>query len=380
MKSYQVNYGGGLESLKVIEKAIPEPGPGQVLVKVHANSFNFRELNVLRGTYPLPVKPTLTPISDGAGEIVAVGEGVTRTKIGDRIAAHIFPHWIDGPFGWEYSAQIGGSLDGMLTEYTLLSEEAVVLIPDHLSYMEAAALPCAGVTAWNAVTGGLPIKAGDTVLTLGSGGVSLFALQFAKLSGARVIATTSSEEKGEQLKALGADEIVNYRQTPDWHVPVHKLTGGRGVDKVIEIGSGAFESSIRATAVEGQISMIGRPGILPSSAPITSSQVESAQITSTQSASTQTDTSPIPTPNPSAHLQPAPSSSLIDLNTLFMSVASIRAIAVGSRAQFIAMNRAIAANQMRPVIDRVFPFADAHAAYKYYMAGKYFGKVVISHD
>lgn len=355
MKSYQVSYGGGLESLQLIEQAIPEPGPGQVLVKVHANSFNFRELNVLRGNYPLPVKPTLIPISDGAGEVVAIGPGVVRTKTGDRVAANIFPRWIDGPFAWEYADQIGGSLDGTLTEYALLSEEAVVIIPDHLSYIEAAALPCAGVTAWNAVTEGLPIKSGDTILTLGSGGVSLFALQFAKLSGVRVIATTSDEEKAERLRELGADEVINYRQTPDWHIAVRKLTGGRGVDKVIEIGSGAFENSIRSTAIGGQISLIGRSVVLPSLDPAASD-------------------------NPISKPQVAPPQSLIDLNVLFTSVASIRSVAVGSRARFIDMNRAISAHRMKPVIDRIFPFADAHAAYQYYQAGKYFGKVIISHE
>jgi NADPH:quinone reductase-like Zn-dependent oxidoreductase len=203
MKSYHVNLGAGLAGLTVKEHDRPVPGPREVLVRVRASSLNYRELMILRGNYPLPIRPDVIPLSDGAGSVVVVGSDVTRVKVGDRVAGAIFPHWIDGPFGWEYAAQLGGSLDGMLTECAVLSEEALVHIPDHLSFEEAAALPCAAVTAWNALLGGQVLQAGDSVLTLGSGGVSLFALQFAKLFGARVIATTSSEEKAQRLKALG---------------------------------------------------------------------------------------------------------------------------------------------------------------------------------
>src|SRR5262245_46390308 len=195
MKSYHANAGAGLDGLTLKEHGVPRPGLREVLVRVRANSLNFRELSVLRGTYPLPVKPDVVMGADGAGEVVALGEGVTRTKIGDRVAAAMFPRWIDGPFAVENVPQLGGSLDGMMTELVVLDEDAVVRIPDHLSYEEAATLPCAAVTAWNALTGSRRVQAGDTVLTLGSGGVSLFALQFAKLMGARFIATTSSDEK-----------------------------------------------------------------------------------------------------------------------------------------------------------------------------------------
>src|SRR5229473_1632488 len=258
MKSYHVNKGAGIAGLMVKEHDIPVPGPHEVLVRVQANSLNFRELSILRGYYPLPIRPDVVPVSDGAGWVVAVGSDVTRARVGDRVADVLFPHWIDGPWAQEYSAQIGGSLDGMLTEYAVLSEEGVVQIPDHLSFEEAAALPCAGVTAWNALTGARPLQAGDTVLTLGSGGVSLFALQFAKLFGARVIATTSSDEKAERLKALGADSVINYRTTPAWHEVVRELTDGQGVDRVIEVGgAGTLEQSIKSTAVSGQISLVG---------------------------------------------------------------------------------------------------------------------------
>jgi len=335
MKSYHANKGAGIAGLMVKEHDIPVPGPHEVLVRVRANSLNFRELSILRGYYPLPIRPDVVPVSDGAGWVVAVGSDVTRAKVGDRVADVLFPHWIDGPWGHEYSAQIGGSLDGMLTEYALLSEEGVVHIPDHLSFEEAATLPCAGVTAWNALTGARPLQAGDTVLTLGSGGVSLFALQFAKLFGARVIATTSSEEKAQRLKALGADEVVNYHTTLDWDVAVRELTNGRGVDCVVEVGgAGTLEKSIKSTTIEGQISLVGSL---------------------------------------------AKDKSTIDINVISSTVVTLRGIAVGSRAQFIAMNRAIAVNRLKPVIDRVFSFDDTRAAYQYYEEQPHFGKVIISH-
>jgi len=210
------------------------------------------------------------------------------------------------------------------------------LIPDHLSFEEAATLPCAGVTAWHALTGGRPPVPGDTVLTLGSGGVSLFALQFAKLYGARVIATTSSDEKAKQLAALGADEVVNYSAIPDWHTAVRKLTGGRGVDYVVEVGgAGTLQNSLKSVAVQGQISWVG------------------------------------------VLAQGEPAISLAALRSAF---ATLQFVAVGSRAQFIAMNRAIEVNRLKPVIDRVFPFEETVDAFRYYQAGKFFGKIVIKHE
>jgi NADPH:quinone reductase-like Zn-dependent oxidoreductase len=334
MKSYHANSGSGIEGLTLREHRDPLPGPREVLLKVRANSLNFRELSVLRGRYPLPVKPDVIMGADGAGEVVGVGEGVTRVRVGDRVAVAMFPRWIDGPFAWEFAPQIGGSLDGMLSELSVLSEDAVVVIPEHLSFEEAATLPCAAVTAWNALTGARRLQAGGTVLTLGSGGVSLFALQFAKLSGARVIATTSSNEKAERLKALGADEVVNYSTTPDWHKVVRELTGGRGVDQVIETSGGTLEKSLKATAVEGLVNFIGR--------------LDSA-------------------------------TSVLDINVLYSSIASVRVVAAGSRAQFSAMNRAIAVNRLRPVIDRTFGFDEVPAAFRYFESARPFGKVVISH-
>ncbi|HEX6565355.1 MAG TPA: NAD(P)-dependent alcohol dehydrogenase [Chthoniobacterales bacterium] len=335
MKSYHVTYGGGIDSLVQREHEIPKPGPGEVLVRIRATSLNARDLMILRGDYPLPVKPDVVAVSDGAGEVAGIGEGVARVKVGDRVAASLFPLWLGGPFSFDVAPQIGGSLDGMLTEFAILSEQGLVLIPDHLSFEEAATLPCAGVTAWHALTGGRPPVPGDTVLTLGSGGVSLFALQFAKLYGARVIATTSNDEKAKQLAALGADEVVNYRAIPDWHTAVRKLTGGRGVDYVIEVGgAGTLQNSLKSVAVQGQISWVG------------------------------------------VLAQGEPAISLAALRSAF---ATLQFVAVGSRSQFIAMNRAIEVNRLKPVIDRVFPFAEAVEAFRYYQAGQFFGKIVIKH-
>jgi NADPH:quinone reductase-like Zn-dependent oxidoreductase len=333
MKSYHVNKGAGLAGLIVREHAVPVPGLHEVLVRVQANSLNRRELMVMQGTYPWPVRPDVIPVSDGVGEVVAVGPDVTRTQVGERVASAVFPYWLDGPFKWEYGRQLGGSIDGMLTEYAILPEEGIVRIPDHLSFAEAATLPCAAVTAWNALTWGQPLQAGDTVLMLGSGGVSLFALQFAKLFGARVIATTSSEDKAERLKASGADDVINYRTIPNWHEAVRELTDGQGVDRVIEVGgAGTLEQSIKSVALEGQISLVGWL----------------ANTTTT-----------------------------INVSAIIGNFFTMRRITLGNRAHFLAMNRAIAVNRLKPVIDRVFPFDDARGAHEYFAEHETFGKVVI---
>jgi NADPH:quinone reductase-like Zn-dependent oxidoreductase len=333
--------GAGLDGLLLKEHDVPIPGPGEVLVRVRACSLNFRELMILvLGYYPLPIRPDVVPVSDGAGEVAAIGEGVTLARVGDRVAGAIFPYWHNGPFEQHTSDQLGGSLDGMLTEYAILPEEGIVHIPDHLSFEEAATLPCAAVTAWNAITGGQPVLAGDTMLTLGSGGVSLFALQFAKTLGARIIATTSSAEKAERLKALGADEVINYRATPDWHLAVRALTDGRGVDHVVEVGGpNTIVQSIKSTRFEGEIALIGAV----------------------------------------ARDTPADNNSIPALyNAAITNVARLRTISAGSCSQFRALNRAIAISKLRPVIDRVFPFEDARAAYQYYQQSQPFGKVVIT--
>lgn len=342
MKSYHINKGAGLSGLTVREHDVPAPGPGEVLIRVRASSLSFREQMILfLGYYPLPIRPDVVPIAEGTGEVMAIGTQVTRVKVGERVAGVVFPHWMDGPFEWDVADQLGGTLDGMLTEYAILPEEGVVHIPEHLSFEEAAAFPLLGVTAWNALTGGRPLQAGDTVLTLGSGGVSLFALQFAKLFGARVIATTSSKEREERLKALGADAVVNYCTTPDWHVAVRELTQGRGVDQVVEVGGpGTLEQSIKSTRFAGEIALVGSlaRGGSPNGFP-----------------------------------------ALNVVRAAIAGVVTMRSIAAGSRAHFLAMNRAIATHHLKPVIDRVFPFDEAQAAYQYYQEAHPFGKVIISH-
>ncbi|MDF2712121.1 MAG: putative oxidoreductase [Nonomuraea muscovyensis] len=332
MRSYHLTSGGGLDGLSIREHEDPVPGPGQVLVAVRATSLSFRELLVLRGEYVLPVKPDVVPISDGAGEVVAVGPGVRSARAGDRVMGTLFPSWQDGPFAARHLPQLGGSLDGMLTELAVLGEDALVPVPAHLSFEEAATLPCAAVTAWNALTGdGVGLRPGQTLVVQGSGGVSLFALAFAKTLGARVIATTSSPDKAARLAELGADEVIDYRSSPDWPGQVIELTGGRGADRVVDV-AGLLERSLRAVTLGGHVACVG---FVSESAPP------------------------------------------VDPRVLFASGATVRAVAVGSRAQFVAMNRAIEVNRLRPVVDRVFPFDAAADAYRHYASGQAFGKVII---
>ena len=237
MKAYHIDRFGSVGGIVRRSSQDPRPGPKEILMRVCASSLNYRDLMVLKGGGRGPTKIGVVPLSDGAGEVAAIGEGVTRVKIGDRIAGCFHPRWFGGPIKPEYlTDRLGANLDGMLAEYAVFNEEAVVLLPSHLSFEEAATLPCAAVTAWVALTGHRWAIAGDTVLTQGSGGVSVFALQFARVLGARVIATTSTAEKVERLKALGASDVINYTETSDWDAKVRELTDGRGVDCVVEIG------------------------------------------------------------------------------------------------------------------------------------------------
>jgi NADPH:quinone reductase-like Zn-dependent oxidoreductase len=334
MRAYRFDKFGDLDELHQRAEPDPQPQRGEVLVRVHAVSLNFRDLAIMRGRYPRKAVPGLIPTSDAAGDIVAVGEGVTAFKAGDRVMGAFHPRW----FGGEMPSTIqtdsyGAENDGWLCELKAVSQEAVVKLPDGLSYEEGCALPCAGLTAWTALSGQTPIRAGHTVLVQGSGGVSVFALQLARAVGARVIATTSSIAKAEQLKALGASEVVNYRDDPEWGRSVRKLTGGRGVDRVVEVGGpGTIGQSLRAVAVGGEIASIGF----------------------------------LSTDNPG-----------IDFFALKASGANFRNITVGDRAGLLELSRAVEASGLKPVIDRVFAFDEAREAFSHLESGTHFGKVVI---
>jgi NADPH:quinone reductase-like Zn-dependent oxidoreductase len=337
MRAFVFEDGFSLEGLKLAERPVPKPGPRQALVRLRANSLNYRDLVVASGGYGRQVKLPMVPLSDGAGEVVEVGPQVTRVKPGARVAAIFMQTWLGGPVREENSkSALGGAIDGMLAEYVALDEDGLVPIPEHLSYAEAATLPCAAVTVWNALVAAGGVRAGDSVLVLGTGGVSVFALQIARLHGARVIATSSSDEKLARMIALGASDGINYRQTPEWGRSVLELTAGVGVDHVVEVGgAGTLPQSFRAVRYGGRISLIGvlsEPG------------------------------------------------GQVDPRLLMVKGACLQGIYVGSRDMFEAMNRAIALHQLRPVIDRVFPFVEAPEAYRYMKAAGHFGKIVISHD
>jgi NADPH:quinone reductase-like Zn-dependent oxidoreductase len=248
MKAYELQHRAGLDNVVRVDRADPKPGPGQVLIRTKAWSLNYRDLLVAKGGYGAPPPLGRIPLSDGVGEIVEVGAGVTRVKVGDRVAGCFMQAWLAGIVPQEAPlSALGGAIDGMLAEYVVLSEQGVVKVPAHLTDEEAACLPCAGVTAWNALVREGSIKAGDTVVCLGTGGVSMIALQFAKMHGARVIITSSSDEKLALAKRAGADETINYKTRSDWDKAVVELTGGRGADIVVEVGgSGTLDKSIAA--------------------------------------------------------------------------------------------------------------------------------------
>lgn len=334
MKAFEIQNTFGLDSLTLTERLEPSPGFGQVLIKLRAASLNYRDLMVVKGLYnpkqPLP----LIPLSDGVGEVVAIGEGVTRVHSGDRVAGTFFQNWLSGELTEaKAKSALGGAIDGLLAEYAVLHEDGVVHVPEHLTDEEAATLPCAAVTAWNALITSGGVKAGDTVLVQGTGGVSLFALQFAQVLGARVIATSSSDEKLERVRQLGASDTINYKQTPDWGKQVQQLTAGIGVDYIVEVGgAGTLNQSLRAVRYGGQISLIG---VLSGGA----GEISTASI-------------------------------------LIKNV-RVQGIYVGSREIFEAMNRAIALHKLKPVVDRVFPFNEVREALAYMESGAHFGKICL---
>ena len=324
----------GLENLALVERPLPRPAAHEVVVKFHAASLNYRDLLFAWGLYnPHPRLPAV-PGSDGAGEITALGEGVTRWKVGDRVCPIFMQGWLDGPFtaDAQRTALGGGDLDGTFREYGAFHENGLVRIPDHLSYEAAAAFPCAAVTAWNALVTVGKIKAGDSILTLGTGGVSVFAIQFAKLHGARVIATSSSDDKLARVRELGANDTINYKRTPEWDKEVLRLTEGAGVDHVVEVGgAGTLPRSVNATRVGGLVSVIG---VLSKGAGLDSMKV-------------------------------------------LMKNLHVQGIFVGSRQMFEEMNRAVAVAELRPIIGRTFGFRQVREALDYMQSGAHFGKIVI---
>jgi NADPH:quinone reductase-like Zn-dependent oxidoreductase len=337
MRTYHIERFGGLDGLVLRTDKDPAPGPNDVLVRVRANALNHRDLNVMKGRYRVTPKSDVVPLSDGAGEVAAVGARVTRVKVGDRVAGTFFQRWIGGRMEAAcLRSDLGGSVDGMLTEFALLDEEGVVPVPAHLSFEEAATLPCAAVTAWASLAERARVTAGETVLTMGTGGVSVFALQFAKLFGARVIATTSSAGKAQRLRELGADDVINYRETPEWEREVLRLTGGRGVDHVVEVGGpSTLARSVKCAGLGAHIVMVGILG---------------------------------------------GAGEMLDPTLLRGKSVMLRTISVGSRQSFEAMNRAIELHRLRPVIDRVFAFSRAAEAYRHLASGRHFGKVAIAAD
>jgi NADPH:quinone reductase-like Zn-dependent oxidoreductase len=333
MKLYRLTGPAGDGRLTLAEADTPKPGPRDVLVHMRAASLNYRDLMVLEGRYALGgVADGLVPCSDGAGEVVAVGNQVDRVAVGDRVAGLFMPRWLGGPYEERFGADaLGGARDGVLAEQVVFDQEAVVRVPDHLSFAEAATLPCAAVTAWNALFGGEPVRPGEDVLLEGTGGVSLFALAFARMAGARTIMTTTKAVKRDRALELGADDVIVLPDTPDWPKAVRDLTAGRGVDHVVEVvGGDNLAGAARASRSGGQIHSIGAQG-----------------------------------------------KGTIEPTELRRRGVVLRGIYVGSRAQFLAMNRAIARARYKPVIDQTFPFEAALEAYRHLRSQSHVGKVAI---
>lgn len=333
MRFYQITTTTGIDSLTLTQGEIPRPGRGQVLVRLRAASLNYRDLLVIRGTYGAATPPGLVPLSDGAGEVVEVGDEVDRVKVGDRVAGIFSQSWLSGPL--EASAAttaLGGAVNGVLSEYRVFEQSGLVHIPEHLSFEEAATLPCAGVTAWNALFCQQQLLPGQRVLLLGTGGVSVFALQFARLGGAEAIITSSNNEKLALMRELGASACINYRALPEWQNEVRRFTNGEGVDHVVEVGgAGTLARSVASTRIGGHIHLIGV---------LTTGEL-----------------------NP---------------RLLMQHRVNVQPVYVGSRQMFEDMNRAITLHGLRPVVHRVFPFQEAAEAYRYLESASHLGKIVIS--
>jgi NADPH:quinone reductase-like Zn-dependent oxidoreductase len=335
MQAYQIQAGKTVASLEKISRPDPVPGPYQVLLQAGATALNFRDLMVAEGSYPAKSKDPVIPGSDLAGKVVAVGPGVTRWKVGDHVMPVYFTNWFDGRQTPENTrATLGGDTDGTLAELVVANEQSLVRAPAHLDSIQASTLPCAGVTAWNALFVEGALKPGDSVLLLGTGGVSIWALQLAKAAGLKVLVTSSNNEKLARAQALGADAIINYVEQPEWQEEVLRATGGRGVDLVLEVGGkGTITRSIAATRMSGTIAIIGG---------VTGMGGE------------------------------------FDTLGVIAGVKRLTGIFVGSRAMLEDLSRFVEATGIRPVIDKVFRFGEAVEAYRHLEAGRHFGKIVVA--
>ncbi|KAK5130243.1 hypothetical protein LTR08_002289 [Meristemomyces frigidus] len=330
----------GFDDLELNESApIPEIGDKDVLVKFHGASLNYRDLVIVKGMYPFAQKDGVVPASDGAGTVEAVGKHVHRFQKGDKVITLFNQGHLGGSLdGYSVTTGVGGTIDGSLRQYGAYDEQGLVHMPSNLNFLEGATLTCAGLTAWNALYGleSRKLIPGDWVLTQGTGGVSLFAVQFAKAAGARVIATTSSKDKAEKLKQYGVDEVINYKEDANWGETAKKLTGGRGVQHILEVGGpNTMKQSLKAIAIDGVISIIGFLGGVKGEQP-----------------------------------------SFLDC---LMNICTVRGVLVGNRLQFEEMNRAVEANNIKPVVDeKVFKLAEVREAYQYMWDQKHFGKLCIS--
>jgi NADPH:quinone reductase-like Zn-dependent oxidoreductase len=332
MKTYEIQE-FGIDNLALVERDRPEPGETEVLVKFHAASLNYRDLMMVRGFYNPKLKTPLVPLSDGAGEVVEVGEKVTRWNVGDRVMPIFMQGWIDGDVDYSKAkTALGGDLDGCLREFGTFDESGLVKIPGHLTYREAATLPCAAVTAWNALMVSGKLQKGESVLLLGTGGVSIFALQFANTIGAETIITSSSDEKLGRADVLGANHLINYKANPHWNDAVNVFTANKGVDHIIEVGgAGTLHKSLKSVKMGGHIAVIG---VLAGKGDF-------------------------------------------DPTSILMKAVRLQGIFVGSREMFEDMNEFIREHYLKPVVDEVFEFENAKEAFKYMESGSHFGKVVI---
>jgi NADPH:quinone reductase-like Zn-dependent oxidoreductase len=337
MFCYEIGDSTGIDGLRLVERPDPTPGYGWMRVDVHAASLNWRDLEIIGGKFMSVKPPSRIPLSDGAGIVSAVGEGVAKFKVGDRVTCNHFSDWIGGPWSPEdyYPGDLGDNRDGFMTQSALIPAHGAVKLPDNVSFEDACTLPAAGLTAWRMLHEMFHVNSSHTVLTLGTGGVSVFTLTLAKLAGARVCITSSSDEKLEAMRALGADLTVNYRKHPDFHKEVLRLTGGRGVDVVFDnAGPATMRSSMLSCAPNGQVFMVGR----------TAGAVER---------------------------QP-------NILHAYMKNLSIHTLSCGPRTMFEDFIRAWSQNKMKAVIGKVFPFAEGKDAFRYVEAGAHLGKVVIT--